>query len=301
MSIKGVKQPKDLTVADLKRLGLVAVPMVLQCSGNGRAYFPEKPSGTKWTVGAAGCVVFSGVPIKAVLEATGGMEPGAKYMTGTGGEEIPQGLDPNTVMVERSIPVEAIDDAILAWEINGEPIPLAHGGPLRLVVPGYTGVNNVKYIKQLAFGKEQSAASIQQNSYRMTPLGEKTNVNQESVWEMPVKSFVTSPTGEPGEEIKAGMVQIQGLAFGGMSAAKEVEVSVDGGKTWKKAAFVGPDLGKYAWRQFVVGMDLKPGKYEIASRATSQAGTVQPEERAANSHGYLNNSWRDHMLAVTVV
>jgi sulfite dehydrogenase len=288
-------------VAELKRLGLVAVPMVLQCSGNGRAFFPEKPSGTQWTVGAAGCVVFTGVPIKAVLEAVGGMEEGAKYMTGQGGEEIPQGLDPNTIMVERSIPLEAIDDAILAWEINGQPIPLAHGGPLRLVVPGYTGVNNVKYIKQLAFTKEQSAANIQQNSYRLAPVGEKSNPNQESVWEMPVKSWVTSLSGEPGEELKAGKVQIQGLAFGGMTAAKEVEVSVDGGKNWVKATFVGPDLGKYAWRQFVVGVDLKPGKYEIASRATSEAGTVQPEERVANNRGYLNNSWRDHMLAVTVV
>ncbi|RSE60768.1 sulfite oxidase [Alcaligenes faecalis] len=301
LAIKGVKNPKDMTVAELKRLGLVAVPMVLQCSGNGRAFFPEKPSGTQWTVGAAGCVVFTGVPIKAVLEAVGGMEEGAKYMTGQGGEEIPQGLDPNTIMVERSIPLEAIDDAILAWEINGQPIPLAHGGPLRLVVPGYTGVNNVKYIKQLAFTKEQSAANIQQNSYRLAPVGEKSNPNQESVWEMPVKSWVTSPSGEPGEELKAGKVQIQGLAFGGMTAAKEVEVSVDGGKNWVKATFVGPDLGKYAWRQFVVGVDLKPGKYEIASRATSEAGTVQPEERVANNRGYLNNSWRDHMLAVTVV
>ncbi|AYR22035.1 sulfite oxidase [Alcaligenes faecalis] len=301
LSIKGVKNPQDMTVAELKRLGLVAVPMVLQCSGNGRAFFPEKPSGTQWSVGAAGCVVFTGVPIKAVLEAVGGMDEGAKYMTGQGGEEIPQGLDPNTIMVERSLPLDAIDDAILAWEINGQPIPLAHGGPLRLVVPGYTGVNNVKYIKQLAFTKEQSAANIQQNSYRLAPVGEKSNPNQESVWEMPVKSWVTSPSGEPGEELKAGKVQIQGLAFGGMSAAKEVEVSVDGGKNWVKARFVGPDLGKYAWRPFVVGVDLKPGKYEITSRATSEAGTVQPEERVPNNRGYLNNSWRDHMLAVTVV
>ncbi|MGO3890173.1 MAG: SorT family sulfite dehydrogenase catalytic subunit [Paenalcaligenes sp.] len=301
LSIKGVNDPKEMTVAELKRLGLVAVPMVLQCSGNGRAYFPENPSGTKWTVGAAGCVVFSGVPVKTVLEAMGGAEAGAKYMTGTGGEEIPAGLDPNAIMVERSIPIEAIDDAILAWEINGEPIPLAHGGPLRLVVPGYTGVNNVKYIKQLAFAKDQSAANIQQNSYRLTPLGEKTNANQESVWEMPVKSWITSPNGETGEVVNAGKLQVQGLAFGGMTAVKQVEVSVDGGKNWVMASFVGPDLGKYAWRQFVVGVDLQPGQYEIASRATSEAGTVQPEERMPNSHGYLNNSWHDHMLPITVV
>ncbi|WP_341666812.1 SorT family sulfite dehydrogenase catalytic subunit [Alcaligenes sp. SDU_A2] len=301
LSVKGVKTSTEISVADLKRLGVVALPMVLQCSGNGRAFFPEKPSGTQWTVGAAGCVIFTGVPVKAVLEAVGGMDSGSKYMTGTGGEEIPAGLDPNTIMVERSIPIEAIEDAILAWEINGQPIPLAHGGPLRLVVPGYTGVNNVKYIKQLAFTKEQSAANIQQNSYRMAPVGEKSGPSQESVWEMPVKSWVTSPSGEPGQDVKAGKVQIQGLAFGGMSAAKDVEVSVDGGKNWVKASFVGPDLGKYAWRQFTLGVDLKPGQYQIASRATSEAGTTQPEERVPNNRGYLNNSWRDHMLAITVV
>ena len=300
LNIEGVKNPTKMTVADLKRLGVVAVPMVLQCSGNGRAYFPEKPSGTQWTVGAAGCVIFTGVPVKAVLEAVGGMDEGMKYMTGQGGEEIPEGLDPNTIMVERSLPLEAIEDALLAWDINGQPLPLAHGGPLRLVVPGYTGVNNVKYIKQLAFTKDQSAANIQQTSYRLAPVGEKSNPNQESVWEMPVKSWVTSPSGEPGEKLKAGKTQIQGLAFGGMSAAKSVEVSVDGGKNWVPAHFVGPDLGKYAWRQFVAAVDLKPGQYEITSRATSEDGTVQPEERVPNNRGYLNNSWRDHMIAVTV-
>lgn len=170
LEITGVKTPKTLTVAELKTLGLNALPMVLQCSGNGRGYFPHKPSGTQWAVGAAGCVVFTGVPVKAVIEALGGMADGVAYMTSTGGEAIPAGLDPNTVVVERSVPLSAIEDSILAWEMNGEPLSLAHGGPLRVIVPGYTGVNSIKYIKRLAFTAEQSPASIQQNSYRMSPL-----------------------------------------------------------------------------------------------------------------------------------
>ena len=88
--------------------------MVLQCSGNGRAYFPSNPSGTQWTVGAAGCVIFTGVPVKTLLEHVDGMDENAKYMTGTGGEPIPEGLDPNTIQVERSMPLEAIDNALLA-------------------------------------------------------------------------------------------------------------------------------------------------------------------------------------------
>src|SRR5690606_4930953 len=241
--------------------------MVLQCSGNGRAYFPHKPSGTQWTVGAAGCVIFTGVPVKAVLEAVGGMAEGMQYMTGTGGEEIPQGLDPNTVMVERSVPLDAIEDALLAWEVNGEPLPLAHGGPLRLIVPGYTGVNNVKYIKQLAFTKEQSPASIQQNSYRLSPVGVKGTPEHDSVWENPVKSWINYPA-EPEQTLKAGRVQIRGVAMGGISEVKKIEVSVDGGKAWKEARFVGPDLGKYAWREFVLEADLSAGTHQLASRAT---------------------------------
>src|SRR5690606_18984547 len=182
--VSGVKSPRSFTVAELKSLGLTSVAVVLQCSGNGRGFSEHKPSGTQWTVGAAGCVIFTGVPIKAVLEAAGGMDDGMAYMTSTGGEEIPPGLDPTTIMVERSVPVSGIEDAILAWEVNGEPLPLAHGGPLRVIVPGYTGVNNVKYVKQVAFTKEQSPARIQQNSYRFSPIGVKGTPEFDSIWEM---------------------------------------------------------------------------------------------------------------------
>lgn len=299
LKIEGVNQPTTLSVAELKTLGVNSVAMVLQCSGNGRAFFPEKPSGTQWTVGAAGCVIFTGLPVKTLLKHLGGINPEAKYMTGTGGEPIPEALDPNTIMVERSVPLEAIENALLAWEINGEPIPLAHGGPLRLVVPGYTGVNNIKYIKRLAFTPEQSPANIQQSGYRLAPIGEKGTSSHQSVWTMPVKSWVTYPA-DPDQKIQAGTIQIQGLAMGGTSAVKNVEVSLDGGKSWQKADFIGPDLGPFAWRQFAFSAELKPGTYTITSRATNQAGEIQPEQRLENNRGYLNNSWADHALTISV-
>lgn len=299
LEVSGVAKPRSFTVAELKTLGLTAVPMVLQCSGNGRAWFPHKPSGTQWTVGAAGCVIFTGVPVKALLDAVGGMTDGMVYMTSTGGETIPEGLDPNTIRVERSVPISAIEDAILAWELNGQTLPLAHGGPLRIIVPGYTGVNSIKYIKHLAFTKEQSPAKIQQTSYRWTPVGEKPGPSQDSIWELPVKSWINFPS-DPDQPVAAGRVQISGIAMGGMTAAKSIEVSVDGGKEWKKAEFVGPDLGKYAWREFVFSADLAAGTHELACRATNEAGDTQPEARRENNRGYLNNSWRDHMVAVKV-
>lgn len=299
IEIEGVKNPRKLTVGELKTMGLETTAMVLQCSGNGRGFFPHKPSGTPWTVGAAGCVVWSGVPVRAVAEALGGVSDGNAYLTGTGGEKLPEGIDPKTVIVERSVPAAAMADALLAWEMNGEPISLAHGGPLRLIVPGFTGVNNIKYIKRLAFTTKETDAAIMSHGYRITPLGGKGEPNQPSVQEMSVKSWINSPAPDDGP-LKAGMAQIHGVAFGGLHAVKGVEVSLDGGKTWKAARFVGPDLGKYAWRQFVLQAKLPAGDHVLASRATDAAGNVQPEARLENKSGYNNTSWADHAVKVTV-
>lgn len=299
LTLEGVRNPRKITVGELKTLGLETVAMVLQCSGNGRGFFPSKPSGTPWTVGAAGCVVWSGVPVRAVVEALGGLDGARPFMTGTGGEKLPEGVDPKSVVVERSLPIAAMGDALLAWEMNGAPISLAHGGPLRLIVPGYTGVNNIKYIKRLAFTATETDARIMSHGYRITPPGAKADPSQPSVLEMGVKSWINSPSGE-GAGPAAGMVQIQGVAFGGMHAVRRVEVSIDGGKTWREARLVGPDLGKYAWRQFVLAVRLPPGTHTLASRATDVAGNVQPEGRGENVSGYNNSSWADHAVKVTV-
>lgn len=299
ISVSGVKTPRTLTVRELKTLGVETTAMVLQCSGNGRGYFPSKPSGTPWQVGAAGCVVWSGVPVRLVADALGGMTEGMRFMTGTGGEKLPDGLDPKSVIVERSVPASAMADALLAWEMNGKPIPLAHGGPLRLIVPGYTGVNSIKYIKQLAFTAKESDARIMSHGYRVSPPGTKGDPSQPSVQDMSVKSWINSPSADGGP-VKVGKVQIHGVAFGGLNAVAKVEVSMDGGKSWNLARFVGPDLGKYAWRQFVFIANMPAGEFTLASRATDTAGSVQPEQRLENTGGYNNTSWADHAVKVMV-
>lgn len=297
--IQGVKEPRVFTLAELKSLGLETTAAVLQCSGNGRGYFPSKPSGTPWTVGAAGCVVWSGIPVRMIAQMLGGVLPNMKFITGTGGEILPAGIDPKSVIVERSVPLAAMQDALLAWEMNGSPVPLAHGGPLRLIVPGYTGVNNIKYIKELTFSAQESDAKIMSHGYRITPQGGKSDPSQPSVQEMNIKSWINSPFTDSGP-VKPGKVQIQGVAFGGLHAVKGVEVSINGGKTWQQARFVGPDLGKYAWRQFVLETLLVTGSYTLASRATDTSGKFQPETRGENLSGYNNNSWADHTFKITV-
>jgi sulfite dehydrogenase len=299
LTFEGVKSPRTMTVGDLKKMGKSQVTAVLQCSGNGRGYFPHKPSGTPWQVGAAGNCTWGGAPLKQVVAAMGGVADGMVYITGTGGETIPANVNAKQVIVERSVPLKALEDAMLAWELNGNPISLAHGGPLRLIVPGYTGVNNVKYVRRIAFTAQPTDAGIQATRYRISPIGEKGTPNHPSVWEMDVKSWINRPAPEGGA-VAAGAVLIEGVAFGGTTAVKSVEVSTDGGQTWRDAPFVGPDLGKFAWRQFVLPVRLTAGTYVIACRATDSNGKVQPEGRPENADGYNNNSWRDHALSITV-
>jgi DMSO/TMAO reductase YedYZ molybdopterin-dependent catalytic subunit len=299
VSIEGVRNPRKVTVGELKTMGIETVAMVLQCSGNGRGFFSHKASGTQWTVGAAGCLFWSGVPVAAVAKAMGGVADGAKFITGTGGETIPPGLDPKKVMVERSVPLKAMDVALLAWEMNGDPISVAHGGPLRLILPGYFGVNNVKYLNRLAFTEKETNANIQASGYRVRDIGKKGMPDQPSMWEMNVKSWINNPSGSE-SSIRAGMVQIHGVAFAGMRAIRRVDVSVDGGKSWNEAQLVGPDLGPYAWRQFVYPVRLKAGSHTLVSRATDADGNQQPMERTENHRGYAHNGWRDHGVKVSV-
>jgi len=298
VAFEGVANPMTLTLGQLKAIDVTTVATVLQCSGNGRGFFPHKPSGTPWKVGAAGCVIWSGVPLRSVLDALGGARSGMLYLTGTGGEKLPDGVDPLSVVVERSVPIAALKDAVLAWEMNGTPLSLAHGGPLRLVLPGYQGVNNVKYVKRIALSATESQAKIMSHGYRMTPMGEKADPKQASVLLMNVKSWINSPLPVEGGKLGAGTTQILGVAFSGTGPVKRVEVSIDGGKTWRDAKLVGPDLGPFAWRQFVLQANLPAGTHVLASRATDAAGNVQPQQREENTAGYGNNSWADHSLSV---
>ena len=296
ISIEGVGAPRTLTLGELKGMGLETVTMVLQCSGNGRAFFDHETTGTQWQLGAAGNVMWTGVPLRVVVEALGGPSNGANFVTGTGGEEFPEGAAVRDVIVERSVPIGALDNIILAWDLNGEPISLAHGGPLRMVVPGYSGVNNIKYIKRVALTEDETDALIQQSRYRLYPVGGESGPDWPSVWEMAVKSWVNEPLGDR----PAGPVVISGVAFGGMNPAEKVEVSLDNGETWQEASFVGPDLGRFAWRNFAFATELEPGSYTIVSRATDSEGNVQPEETEPNNSGYSHNGWRAPAVEITV-
>ena len=295
LSVEGVAKPRKFTLRELKALGVQTIAAVLQCSGNGRRFFEHGASGSPWGVGAAGCVLWTGVPVAAVLDAVGGAVETAKFLTATGGDPIPvlpKGFAADEIRVERSIPLSK-RDCLLAWEMNGIPLPLTHGGPLRLVVPGYYGVNSVKYVRTLACTQNESPARIQRKGYRVRPIGEGSDATQPSMWRMNVKSWINGAA-----DVLAGKGLVHGVAFSGERWIRKIELSIDGGANWRNATLLEPDLGKYAWRAFALEVDLPRGKHVLASRATDAAGEVQPEHRVENERGYGNNAWRDLALHV---
>ena len=298
VSIEGVKNPKTFTLAQLQKLGHTTMATILQCSGNGRGFFEHKVRGSQWETGAAACIFWTGVPMKTVVDACGGISGDSVYMTSEGVDHVPTGLDPKKAMIARSVPKKVYKDAMLAWEMNGVPVPNSHGGPLRMITPGYFGINNVKHLGKVAFTSQESSVKYMKKSYRISPIGKKGS-QYPSCWEMPVKSWITRPTDETGT-VKAGKVQIVGVAMGGTKKVRSVKVSVDGGSSWKRAKFIGPNLGKFAWRQFVLETTLSAGTYNIASLA-SNGSDKQPELRMENRRGYAHNGWKDHSVNITVV
>ena len=301
VEVAGAKKSGSLSLAKLKKMGVATVTTVIQCSGNGRAFFEHDPSGSPWEVGAAGCAIWTGLPVRTLLEAFGDPNEKSRYLTGTGGEPLPDGIDPLSVVVERSIPLEkGIQDCLLAWEMNGVPIPLTHGGPLRLIVPGYFGCNQIKYIRKLACTETESPAKIQQTGYRMRPIGEKASPAQPSLWRMPVTSWLQGPNTEH-EPILQGETLFHGVAFSGERNLQKIEFSLDDGKTWDPVTQIGPEMGTAAWQQFYVTATLVPGSHTIATRASDEQGDSQPALRMENERGYANNSWKDLALTVKVV
>lgn len=276
--------PYALDVSQLKTMPQVEAEMVLQCSGNGRAFFSKtvKAGGTQWKRGGGGNVKFKGVPLKLVLERAQ-VSPYAKYLTAEGNDSptVPTASD-----FEKSVPLnEVIDRAILAIEMNGEPMPAVHGGPVRLVIPGFYGVNNIKWVKRLRLEAHETANVAQVKRYRapntlLTP-GQKftfTYENSSPNWKQRIKSYVWSPL--DGEQVKSGKVQIGGPAWNdGSAPITSVQVSVDRGKTWQKADM---DISSspYAWSLWQTTVSLNKGTYEIWSRATDALGRTQPIDGA---------------------
>lgn len=292
-----VKTPLKLSLAELKKMPVAEATCVLQCAGNGRGLQSPTMPGVQWRYGAAGNARWRGVRLKDVL-ARAGVRDGALHLH-MFGSDVPPGKVPP---FHRSIEMDkAMDDCILAWEMNGVPLPAQHGAPLRLIVPGWAGDHWMKWLVRLSPQKEAQKGFYMETAYRwpLTP-GEPGVVfkpeEMKPVTEMAVKSNITTA---PVRAALKGTYDVRGFAFSGAPDIAKVEVSDDGGATWS-AAELDERHSPHAWRLWHYRWTPRAaGKATLFARATDSRGAVQPRETVWNQSGYLYNAWHSVDVEVT--
>lgn len=287
----GATTPMELTLDDLKKMPAIEIVAVNQCSGNRRGLSQPHVAGVEWGYGAMGCAKWKGARLKDVL-AKAGIKKEAIEVAFNGADGPVVDKTPDFI---KSIPAwKAMDEnTIIAYEMNGQPLPHFNGFPARLVVPGWTGTYWMKHLVHIDVRTTPQGGFWMKPAYRVPvglfPLRDRF-VSQEDatstpITEMVVNSLITSH--RDGAKVKAGKVTVAGLAWDGGYGISKVEVSTDGGKTWSSAK-LGQDLGKFAFRPWSFDVQVK-GKATVMVNATNAIGQTQVTKLLFNGAGYHNN------------
>ncbi|WP_135257701.1 sulfite oxidase [Thermus caldilimi] len=291
-----VDKPFTFEAKELLSLPQHEVTMVLQCSGNGRSLYQPRTSGNPWKRGGVGNVTFRGIRLKDLLSARGvKLGDKAYFITAHASR---QGNAPEFV---RSVPIQALENALLALSMNGEPLPAVHGGPVRLVFPGYFEVNNVKWVEKIEFTEAENTTAEQMPRYRV-PAIPNTHLpflpqepgktypygfqNSRPNWLVTLNSFIFAPL--EGQTVEGPYVRIEGVAFNdGIVPIVSVEVSTNGGRTWHQAELERKEKS-FGWVRWRATVYLRPGEREVMARAWDAAGRSQPIDGniAWNERGY---------------
>jgi len=284
-----VDRPARLRTANLAAFPQVTLPAVLQCSGNGRAFFRPAMPGVIWERGAVGHAEWTGVRLADVL-ARAGLQPRAAHVHFLGADGPPS---PKTPLFLRSLPLDKAlhEDTLLATAMNGEPLPALHGGPVRLVVPGWSGNHWMKWVRMVTVAADEAPGFYMQTGYRIArspapPDAVLKPSDLVPVTELNVKSLITWPP--EGATLRPGPQEIRGVAWTGEGHVTRVEVDAGAGR-WGEATLLG-EPRPWAWRQWRLAWDAPAhGKVVLAARATDSRGHIQPETTPWNKSGYLWN------------
>jgi DMSO/TMAO reductase YedYZ molybdopterin-dependent catalytic subunit len=287
-----VDKPLDLGLDDLRR-GFPAVELaaVNECSGNGRGFSNPRVAGGQLGNGAMGNALWRGVPLAAILDRAG-VRASAQAVEFNGADK-PQLRGIPDFVKALGLDHARSGDVLVAYEMNGQPLPLLNGYPLRLIVPGYYGTYWVKHLTDITLLEQESQSFFMQKAYRVpdnacacTPAGEPA-ARTRPIGRLDVRSFITNLA--DGQALKAGRgVLVRGIAFDGGSGIAAVDVSSDGGKAWAPAA-LGQDHGGYSFREWTARLALPPGPHVLMARARSKAGDLQPMTAIWNPPGYMRN------------
>jgi DMSO/TMAO reductase YedYZ molybdopterin-dependent catalytic subunit len=286
--------PLDLSLEQLQRdFEQVEIVAVCQCSGNRRGFSDPHVFGVQWAYGAMGNARWKGVRLKDVL-AKAGLAKDAVEIAFNGADSGALEATPDFV---KSIPVwKALDEnTLIAWEMNGEPLPHWNGAPARIVVPGWTATYWMKQVVSIQALKQPLGNFWMAKAYRI-PKGKFATVDrfttQETaentpITEIVVNSLITNVT--DGQKAKAGApLVVKGMAWDAGYGIRGVEVTVDGGRTWQ-AAELGPDGGRYSFRPWQFVFKPSRGRYTVSARASNGLGATQVDQLIFNPAGYNNN------------
>jgi sulfite oxidase len=302
---ESVKAPKTYTLAELKsKFKQYTYQLTLECGGNGRSEFDPPAKGNQWTVGAVSCATWTGVRLRDVLEDVG-IKESAVYI-GYHAADVHLSGDPDKEPISRGAPmVKALqDETLLAFKMNGEDIPLAHGYPLRLVAGGWPASVSGKWLTGISVrDKVHDGTKMTGSAYRVPcePVAPGEKVKDEDmciIESMPVKSLITYP--KTGAQIKEGKsLKINGHAWAGELDVTKMEYSIDFGSSWTSCELESP-ANRLAWQHFSANISFpKKGYYEVWARATDSRNNSQPMVLPGwNPKGYLNNAC--HRIAVKV-
>ena len=282
-----VERPMQLSLRDLQNMRSRSLVATLECAGNGRSMFEPRVDGEQWQVGAVSTAEWIGVPLNEVLERAGA-GPTAREVVfrGADGGVVDPSRPP--VVFERSLSVDDArnSEALLAYAMNGEPLPVQHGYPLRLVVPGWYAVASVKWLTEIELVDSTFEAFFQTERYFFEWQRDGATIT-EPVRLQRVRSIITSPTGDT--EIDAGQLTIRGVAWSGAAPIASVDVSVGDGP-WQPAQMIG-ERRRHSWQWWELLTQVSgPGSTTLRSRATDLAGRVQPERPEWNRLGYGGNA-----------
>ncbi len=306
MTIDGEVNTKlELTLGELRaKFKLVTQRMVLECGGNGRSFFTPTARGNQWTNGGAGCAEWTGVRLSDVLKAAG-VKPSAVF-TGHYGSDKSL-ADASKDALSRGVPIKKAMDGsnLIVFAMNGQPLSNIHGGPVRLIIPGWPGSVSAKWFNRLwVRDKYHDGPGMGATSYRvaikpMVPGDKPVDGNFRDLESMPVRSIITSPAN--GTKLAAGTkeVKLRGAAWAGDFTASRVDISTDFGATWTRAKVDKPK-NKYDWQRWTASVALpSDGYFEIWTRGTNSKGEMQPHVAGSwNPQGYGGNPM--HRVAVLV-
>ncbi len=287
LNISGlVREPLELSLDELRGMTADTFVATLECAGNGRALFSPLTDGAQWQLGAVGTAEWTGVRLDEVL-GRAGVRANATELVFRGADRGAVDDSAEPVWFERSLAMAdaSKSGALLAYAMNGAPLPVRHGAPLRLIVPGWYAVASVKWLTEIRVTGEAFGGYFQAGDYMYErPAGD--TVVREPVRMQRVRALITEP--RSGERLSGGEVAVRGVAWSGAAPIARVEVSVAGG-TWQEARLAGPPTG-YGWRWWA---HLAPaggrGEATIRARATDLAGHVQPARPQWNRGGYGGN------------